>query len=254
MNVTFLGTAGSLQTAASGNTSFVVTQEGHSVLVDVSGSPGQNLQRVGLSCPQVDTVVLTHGHVDHLYALPSFLHHCWLQGRTKPLHLIGNEKTLSQARLLGDAFGLWDRDWNCSLTLTVLEDGSEPLADGLELHVFPVSHSAPTLGLRFTGSSGVLTYSADTEPDARLAAEAAGSDWLIHEAGNGLRDGRHGGHSSAAEAAAMAAATGAKALWLCHLEADSPGEQELHAAAAGAFSGRVIIPEPFVSYRLQDYA
>lgn len=249
MNLTFFGSAGSVQSAASSNTSFLLSHGSTSVLVDTSGSPEQNLQRVGSSCLDVDAVVLTHSHVDHLYAFPSLLHQLWILKRTKPLLIVANHATTTKARQLGAVFDLWNRDWSCELRWLEVEDETVTLGD-LQLSVFPVEHSAPTLGLKFSSPSGTLAYSADTVPTERVTRAASDADWLIHEAGYGLNAAAGSDHATALQAAAVAQRAGVRTLFLCHLDLKNVSASQLREEAARQFTGDVIIPELFRQYQL----
>lgn len=249
MNLTFFGFAGSVQSAASSNTSFLVTAADVSVLVDVSGNPEQNLQRAGSSCLDLDAVVLTHSHVDHLYAFPSLLHQLWILKRTKPLLIVANQATTAKAKRLGEVFELWNRDWSCELRWLEVEDETLILGD-LQLSVFPVEHSAPTLGLKFTSPSGTLVYSADTVPTERVGREASTADWLIHEAGYGLNAAAGDDHATALQAGTAAQQAGVSTLFLCHLDLRNVSAGQLRDEAARQFTGDVIVPELFRQYQL----
>ena len=77
LEVEFLGINGSIQERDSGNTSLIVKSDLVSIIVDVSA----NIQEAVKS--DIDIVILTHWHIDHVYALPSLLHQLWLKGRKK---------------------------------------------------------------------------------------------------------------------------------------------------------------------------
>jgi ribonuclease Z len=89
-----------------------------------------------------------------------------------------------------------------------------------------------------------LVYSGDTRPHLALAEAARGADLLIHEApfgGEELERARETGHSTAAEAARIAAEAGVRRLVLTHISPrytrDAP---ELLAEAVAIFPNTVI--------------
>lgn len=90
MKVTVLGFSNGLDCLDSSNTSLLVQTERTSIMVDVSSSPRQSLLRTGIDSLSLDAVLITHGHIDHVYAFPSLIHRMWLQNRTKPLLVVGN--------------------------------------------------------------------------------------------------------------------------------------------------------------------
>ena len=69
MIVYVLGSTGSIQGREASNTSLAVTSAGRTLLIDVSGSPIQALKRSNIDPLSVDVLLLTHAHIDHLYAL-----------------------------------------------------------------------------------------------------------------------------------------------------------------------------------------
>ena len=186
LDLVFFGIAASVQAAEEGNTSFLVRSAGATVLVDASGSPHQNLLRAGSSCTDVDAVVLTHAHTDHIYALPSILHQAWLLKRTKPLTLLGLPATLGVARELGEALDLWRRDWSFELRWQEVDHDSVWRSGDLSLEFFRVDHDGhPTIGIGIAAGTKRVVYSCDTGPSDEVFRRALGADWLIHEAGNG---------------------------------------------------------------------
>ena len=52
------------------------------------------------------THLLTHEHIDHVYALPSLLHHLWLGGRAKALDIYIPEGMEPLVNGLIDLFGI----------------------------------------------------------------------------------------------------------------------------------------------------
>ena len=269
LGLVFFGAAGSVQSVSQGNTSFLVRSGQASVLVDASGSPHQNLLRAGSSCTELDAVLLTHAHTDHIYALPSLLHQAWLSKRKRPLTIIGLPETLQVARRLGDALGLWDRSWSFELHWQETQEGRALELAGLALDLFRVDHAGhPTVGAAFATAQRKLVYSCDSGPCNAVLERARGADWLIHEAGNGVANAEAGGqptdvfsfslphppsvngHSTCQEAAIVAAEAGVERLFLCHLDFGKYTEEELRRAAERNFPGEVTVPQAFKEYLL----
>ena len=106
MNFAFVGHCGSIQTEQSSNTSLMVREGAHTILIDVSGSPVQAMRKLDVDPVQLDAVILTHSHIDHIYALPSLLHNLWLMKRSRRLAIIANKETLQCAASLCSVFSL----------------------------------------------------------------------------------------------------------------------------------------------------
>src|SRR6056297_4016010 len=87
MEITFLGTAGAIPTAARTNTSLWVENEKTAILIDCSGDILHKLKRYDLHFERLVHVIITHGHIDHTFGLPSLLETLRLAGRKKELHL-----------------------------------------------------------------------------------------------------------------------------------------------------------------------
>ncbi len=252
MEVIFNGISGGVMPEGDANTSFCVRMEDLSVLIDCSGSPGASLRRAGTTLSDLDLLILTHAHTDHLYAFPSFIHGAWLEGRTKPLQIIANRHTTEQAKRLLDVFGLIDRKGMFPIQWETTGEGRlTPVTAHSDQFVrwFTVEHSTPTIGIRLDFAGHSLVYSCDTAPCSRVREEAAGCNLLIHES-NGphekASDLNAAGHASAQQAGETAAAAGAGSLALVHLP--PTGREQLLKEAQEAFEGKTFAPQIGVSY------
>lgn len=228
MRVDVLGYAGSVQLFESSNTSLVIRDAETSLLVDVSGSPCQALQQHGVDPDLLDAVLLTHAHVDHLYALPSLLHNLWMRKREKPLLIVGSEPTLDQAKRLYCFFHLDSKPSLDSLLRWV----TVPSQIGtIHLEAFEVFHrpNMPSQGYTFTTKDRKVSYFPDSTVHKPYPKCARHSDMIIHEVGgleNERESLRHEGHSTALQVARLAKDLEAAKLLLVHL----PPQEELHEA------------------------
>ena len=161
------------------------------------------LLKTGIAASDLDTLVLTHAHPDHLYGLPSLIHNLWLMGREKPLTIMCNPDTENKAKQLIDIFSLFTRKGMFPMEWISLVSGTFENIPGMSITLFPVDHPIPTSGLKITTATSCLVYSADTAPSERVIAEAAGAKALIHEATGGesvKEELNPEGHSSAKQA------------------------------------------------------
>lgn len=253
MKVQFLGITGSIQHASSGNISLVISHKETKVLVDVSGSPVQNLALCSVNPLELTHLLITHSHVDHLYGLPSLVHQLWLLGRTDELIILGNKATLRTAQELCGVFSLEEKQGMFALRWIVLDEVMQSIeCSSMRIHLFPVSHGIPTFGCLFTSEEGSIAHLADTAPMKQYPPLLQNPSLLIHEAG-GLDNEREmlnsKGHSSALQAAKVAASLHAEKLFLCHLPALESMYPAMLSEARTQFP-QTSIPEIFTSYEI----
>jgi len=251
--IRFTGTLGSIQSAESGNVSIIVSHEDNNVLVDVSGSPVQNLALAGISPLSLDLVVITHSHVDHTYALPSLVHNLWLLGRSNALRIVGNSETLQVAKDLCDVFGLEKKKGMFPIYWIGTDSQWDTIhCQSLDIDLFRVQHGVPTCGCRFISGDKTVVYMADCCPAETYPEELYGASVLIHEAGGTAID-EPGlvsrGHSSGRQAAMVARSLGCESLMLCHLPPDEQCQQMILSEAREVFPN-TLIPKLFHPYEV----
>lgn len=242
-----LGTASAVPQDGMPNTHFAFEDGDRLVLVDAPEGVSVLLQRAGFSLQALTDVVLTHFHPDHVSGLVPLLMGLWLQGRRTPLHLYGLEYTLSRVEVLLDLFA-W-KNWPDFYPLRLHPIPEKEYAPVLETPrsrwvASPGQHVIPVIGLRVEMPSvgQTLVYSADTEPCATMERLAQNATLLFHEA-----TGDYVGHTSPAQAAALAARAGVERLYLVHLR--PAAVQQALAEARKAFPGAVEVPRPFQEFR-----
>ena len=84
LSVSFLGINGSLVDRDGGNTSLLLRSPDLKNLVDVSGNIAEAVDA------DIDSVIITHEHIDHVYGFVSLLHQLWLSGRERKLTVYGH--------------------------------------------------------------------------------------------------------------------------------------------------------------------
>jgi len=87
--LTILGTAPALPDSLREYTYMVLQGKESVILIDCASSPLQRLAQAGVNPHDVDHLIITHHHPDHVYGVPVFLLGLWLAGRQRPLHIYG---------------------------------------------------------------------------------------------------------------------------------------------------------------------
>lgn len=244
----FLGTASALAYQGHENSFFVIEGENSAVLIDCAARSLQRLQEAGVQIENLNDLILTHFHPDHVSGLPNLLMGMWLMGREREFNIHGNSHSISRAQKMMELFE-WDT-WVGMYPTNFHIVPTKELAPVVETQDFrilssPVEHMIPTLGIRaeYRGGEFILAYSSDTNPIEETVQLAAGADILIHEAA-GAAD----GHSTAEEAGDVAARAGVKALYLIHysLRGETTAETLL-ADAKKTFPGKVVLAEDLLA-------
>jgi ribonuclease Z len=190
-----LGTGSAQPSALRQNSSYLVNEPaGSLLLIDCSGSPLRELLALGYQVAQLRTVVLTHAHVDHIYALPSVVHGIWMSTRPNQsqLEIAGSPETLRVARGLLDLFGLPQKENATQIHYRECAPDSDSIVlSGFGAHrlvTFPVDHAGmQALGVLLAGDPSII-FTGDTvfSPElARRIGESAAV--VIADCGGGTR-------------------------------------------------------------------
>ena len=137
LSVSFLGINGSLVDRDGGNTSLLLRSPDLKILVDVSGNIAEAVDA------DIDSVIITHEHIDHVYGLVSLLHQLWLSGRERKLTVYGHEIILPLLESLVKLFSLREKKNFFPLTIEKAEDFRK---GGTEVSFFPTDHTSSSFG------------------------------------------------------------------------------------------------------------
>ena len=165
---------------------------GHVVVIDTGPGAWAKLAQANVPPAQIDTVLLTHLHSDHIGDLGEVAQQSWIGGRKTPIDIYGPPapdayKLPQDAE--GDTFGT-------SGTTEVVKGfipkpGAEEAVtvfdkDGLKIEAFLVSHdpAEPAYGYRITYKGRTVVVSGDTKKVQNMVRFSKDADVLIHEALN----------------------------------------------------------------------
>ncbi|MBL8672739.1 MAG: MBL fold metallo-hydrolase [Alphaproteobacteria bacterium] len=171
----------------------LVRHAGRSLLVDCGSGVTQRLVAAGTPGRDIDALLLTHLHSDHLVDLYQLVVSSWHQGRDRPLRVLGPRGT---RRFVEGTMALWKPELDQriahelrpsiqALTVEVAEiaPGTVWQESGLEVRAVAVDHRpvADAFGFVFAAGRHRLVISGDTARCPALIEAARGADVLVHE-------------------------------------------------------------------------
>lgn len=239
MRIAFLGTAAAITTENRDNTSFLVGD----TLIECSGNAFGKMRKLGYNPLRLKNVIITHGHVDHVYGLPSLVEMMRLSGRENPLKIYVSEVFSNLVKTYLGMFNFMEKERRFPVEVEEIRYGFQLIDEDLIIEFFPVKHSVENFGLKIKSFDSIVVYSSDTEPCKEVIEQSFGADLLIHEATcSYLFSKRIEGHTCAEDAARIAQQCGVKILCLVHLGPDINNEKKLIDELKKFFLGDILIP------------
>jgi phosphoribosyl 1,2-cyclic phosphate phosphodiesterase len=219
--------------------SVLIESGGRRLLIDTP--PELRLQLIAAGVGDVDAVLFTHAHADHVHGIDDLRAISVKQPRGLPVY--GPADTMAElARRFGYIFDPAARaepgTTKPELQAHAIEPDRETEIAGMPVRPLRLPHGSHTV---FGYRVGPLAYLTDakTVPDA-ARAQLAGLDVLVL---NGLLSRPHPLHLSIPEAVAAAQEIGARRTFLTHLTHETPHADlmtRLPAGVAPAYDGLVI--------------
>lgn len=248
-HIAFIGTGGSVASESRDNASFLI-DIGGLILVDCPGSVFQKIKKLGRKPENVDALLVTHVHPDHIYGLPSLVHSLMMVDRE--LVLYGSEESVAFCQRLLDLFQLQREKIKYRVRFAPLGPDEEFSIHGGLIRTMKVPHSPASLAFRFVFSDGKeLLYSGDTPCHPPLFKEIAGIDYLLHDCSAPERffvkyPGWRRMHTSSLDLGREAAGAGVQTLLPIHIFGGLPfTDAEIWAEIRDSYKGHLIIPQDF---------
>jgi ribonuclease Z len=135
LSVVFLGTGGSVPTARRATACVLVRIGSDRILFDCGEGAQRQMQR-STGLVQIDEIYVTHFHADHYLGIPGLLKTYDLQGRERPLRIVGPHGLVELFKVLRRIVGRLGYE----VELVELETGAALARDGYEVRSFAVDH------------------------------------------------------------------------------------------------------------------
>lgn len=202
LQVVLCGTGSPIADPERASACTAVIAGGHFVLVDVGPGAWETLDLENLPVGNVEAVLLTHFHSDHIGDLGEATTQGWIAGRPAPLEVFGPPGTARVVAGFAEAYAA-----DVEYRIAHHGEGALPRAaagavareialpagttaapvferDGLRVTMFAVDHEpvAPAVGYRFDFAGRSVVVSGDTKKSESVAVNARGADLLVHEA------------------------------------------------------------------------
>ncbi len=277
MQVTLLGTGcPAVDTNRYGPAALVQSNNAR-LLIDCGSGVTQRLLAAGCPGKDIDAVLLTHLHTDHIVDLYQLIVSSWHAGRTRPQRVFGPPGT--QAYLDG-LMALWQTEREARIayelqpSTAALEVQIEEIAEGktlrfgdISVDVVAVDHHPVTNAFGFVCAAAGkrIVISGDTTYCPNLISAASGADLLVHEvfihheiqALPGVRSKESiqnisDYHTLSSVVGAIATAAKVGCLMLTHFVPPRFDKARLLAEVKQSYSGPVLIGEDFMTFNIAD--
>ncbi|RLG03991.1 MAG: hypothetical protein DRN54_01950 [Thaumarchaeota archaeon] len=215
------------------------------ILLDIGPGIIEKLRKVGVDLRSIQTILITHLHLDHVSDLLPLLKIRALIG--------GGMLRILGPKGMGEWLGLMMTDQRlfgylsklgCHKLIDVHElwDDSLELEPGMKISSKPVEHFNG-IAYRIDLEDISITYSGDAAPDPRLIELARGSEVLIHECSFPAEK-LKGKHTSDEDLLRIVAEVDPKILIVTHLYPEMEEDlQRLYQLLSKAFRGRLYVPK-----------
>ena len=194
MKLTILGSGcPSVDLARYGPSALIDCGKGTRILIDCGSGVTQRLLEHGVKGSEIDALILTHLHSDHIVDLFQLIISSWHQGRSRPQKIFGPVGTKVY---LNKLMKLWEPELELRIAhekrpstqalhedVTEIDDGTIIDFVGLSVKTVEVLHHPvkKAFGFVFENSLGKVVISGDTKFCPALIEAAKGADLLLHE-------------------------------------------------------------------------
>jgi len=180
MKLVCLGTGTSIPSLKRSSSAYIISTKAHRILIDIGPSVVRRMLECGYTVNDIDTIILTHFHVDHTADLATFLFACnyGIEPRLKQLLLIGGPGIRTFFKRLATLYP-WIKPNNYSVRIKRMSQDLLHL-DDLTICTECMRHNRESIGIRIEEKKSI-TFSGDTDYTKRLESLAQDTDLFVVE-------------------------------------------------------------------------
>ncbi|MCK8059595.1 MULTISPECIES: MBL fold metallo-hydrolase [unclassified Fusibacter] len=240
MKLNFLGTA-SIPTASRNSQSTLLSFHDRSaVLIDCGEGTQRQLLITGIDLTGLDTIFLTHEHIDHTLGLPGVVMMLYHLHHNK-IRIYGPESAINLARECIRLFVTFIDD---PAEYIVLKENQILQIDQYTLKTFPTYHTEDSTGYTFTSAGKSVTFFGDVEirhPQQikKLTGQVSSSTCCVVDAV----------HLNLFQVEDICQSKELKTVFLLPTRYDTC-ESEIKAAFSKNYESELILPNDFDSYEI----
>jgi ribonuclease BN (tRNA processing enzyme) len=245
-----LGSGTGVPSLKRGSPGLVVVTEGSRVLIDSGPATLRRMLEVGLTYHDMDLLLYTHIHPDHVSDLVPFLFASKYSDlpRRRDLLCVGGPGFRRYFNKIKKVYGSWiDAD---SYHFTIKEISRRPLIfQDLKVSARPMAHLPESVGYRLEFKDGkILTISGDTDYSRNLAELASEVDLLVLEC-SFPNDKKVEGHLTPSLAGRIALESRCKRLLLVHFY-PACDQTDILKECKEVYSGQIILGEDLMKIKI----
>lgn len=233
MKVTLLGTGTSFPDPNRVQSGILVEAENKTFLLDVGSGVLHRLIQTGIDLKTLDSVFISHFHIDHCSDFLTLCQSLWLAGYDKTLELYAPHTLREWSRGVRDIGFPYLRE-KVLVKEIVLEENHVVQLGPVQVSTAPTTHSTmETRAFRVESRGRSMVFSSDSAPCREVTDLASGVDVLVHEV-NWL-DGPHpeGVHTSPIELAEIVERAEPRKVVLTHVSPEVVTNQDKVIATVG---------------------
>lgn len=244
MKLTILGTGSPLPIPNRAQTGFLLEKDGCLLLVDCGSGVYNRLQLLSIDWERLDTVLLTHHHLDHMSDLLTIFTARWLLGYPSAT-VYGPQGTRSLVRqwmalfpYVNDFVRVDVHDLDASQAVRIA---------GFEVETMEMRHFVTSMSYKFDQT---LVICGDSDPLPALKEFSQGCRLLIHECSY-TDDQASTGHANPTDLGKVLAGSDLEELWLTHFYPQAAAHgPDVVAAVKRHFGGKVCLAQDLQQVQL----